>query len=192
MSDRLRVGYLALLLCGACGDDGDNRGDSGPQRGSSTELRDDTPLGKLSAAQRQSLCEEFEEEEEPVVDTYDEALCTWRGLLAFALEVGTCTEFRDACLQDEEEEEEEEDEEEDDVDDCALTPRVTCTNVTVRELRECNTAVIARDKRAGEAVTDLKLTCDSEIPLELDTDLPAVCQVLLEKCPALAIEEQLD
>ena len=179
---------VLLLACSeSSGNDKDGEGGGSPTPGG---LRDDVALGSLSAQDRTMLCADFEEAEEPIVDAFDEELCTWQGLHAELLSVSSCEDYRSTCLEDEGEEEEEEEEEEED--DCPISDKVRCMNVTVKDLRDCNAALLARDKRAGERVRELKLTCGMDLPEDLDLAVPAICRTLLSKCPALDIEEQVD
>lgn len=189
MSVALRYCTIAAALMLGCAGDQKSEADGGPS--GETSLGE-LPLSSLSDAQRAMLCAEFEELEEPVVDAYDEALCTFAGLLGARFGVGSCTEVRDSCLSDEDDESEEEVEGEDVDDDCPVAEPSGCGNVTVAELRRCMEGLVARDERAGKQVVEMNLTCDSELPEELNDDVPESCEMLTAKCPTLTFEQGAD
>jgi hypothetical protein len=201
MNDGYRRNLLALLLVAACSDAGSGDGNMGKttEDDSAAEtgpVRAELALDDLTLTQRTRLCGEFEALEEPVVDKYDAALCTFEGLLAENLTLGSCTQFESACLA------EEQDDDDDDGDegaagaeleeDCPVATPVSCGDVTVAELRACMTALVERDERAGKQVTELSLDCDAELPEDLDVDTPASCKALTAKCPKLQFEPALD
>lgn len=202
MRDGYRQCILSLLLIAACSDesaerggaDETNRDDSAADSG---EVRPDLTLAALTLAQRSALCGEFEALEEPVVDKYDDALCTFEGLIAESLGLGSCEQSEAACLADEQ------DDDDDDGDeggtqspeleeDCPLAKPVSCRDVSVAELRACMTALVERDERAGKEIEELSLDCGGELPDGLDVDTPAACKSLTAKCPKLSFEPALD
>jgi hypothetical protein len=193
-----RCSFFVIVLCVACsdGDAADDGAESADQREEEAavgSVGDELALSSLSVGQRNAICTEFELAEEPVVDKYDEVLCTLRALRAAELGLSDCDSFRSACLDDEGEgdtDDAQEEDEEEEEEDCPVPAKISCSDVTVGELRACVAALVDRDEQAGKLATDLKLTCASDLPVDLDDALPNACAVLRSRCPALEFEDE--